>query len=168
MCLRYSSRLFILVYIKNERKQETQFGFRNGSGICNSGPYSALCKPRCVCVFLGLHETINRCQHGKMVELLKEIGLVGKDIRIITNFYWNQKAIVRIENRQTNFIDIKKVVRQDCLLSPFLFTLYLESIFKKAIENTNQGIGENINNIYYSDDTVLLTDSYKGTTLIII
>ena len=49
-----------------------------------------------------------------------------------------------------------------CALSPLLFNLYSESIFRDALEDQEVGIkvnGEWINNIRYADDTVLLADS---------
>lgn len=47
---------------------------------------------------------------------------------------------------------------------PLLYNLYSKSISNLALENTNRGIkvnGENINNIRYADNTVLLTDRIK-------
>jgi len=42
--------------------------------------------------FLDYTNAFDRCQHGKMIEMLTDIGLDGKDIRIIANLYWGQKA----------------------------------------------------------------------------
>lgn len=56
---------------------------------------------------------------------------------------------------RTDFIDMNKGVQQGCILSPLLLNRYFESIFGKALENTNQDIkvdGENINNIRYAEN----------------
>lgn len=36
-----------------------------------------------------------------MMEIWERIGLHDKDQRIITNFYWNQTAIIRVEGEHS-------------------------------------------------------------------
>jgi len=139
-----------------------------GSIVCSPGLGSAMQrrKLRRIMCFLDYTKAFDRFQHGKMMEMLTDIGLDGKDIRIIANLYWGQKATVRVENRQTEYINIKRGIRQNCILSPLLFNRYSDSFFKEALKNTNRGIRVNgeiiINNIRYADDTVLLSDSIEG------
>jgi hypothetical protein len=57
-------------------------------------------------------------------------------------------------------MDIKRGVRQGCVLSPTLFNIYTEMIFRE-IDNC-KGVtigGINITNLRYADDTVLLAES---------
>ena len=57
-------------------------------------------------------------------------------------------------------IEIKKGVRQGCVLSPSLFNLYTEFIFRETEDLPGVKIGGiNLNNIRYADDTVLLTEN---------
>ncbi|GFO12851.1 retrovirus-related pol polyprotein from type-1 retrotransposable element r2 [Plakobranchus ocellatus] len=67
---------------------------------------------------------------------------------------------MRIENKTSTFQDIKRGVRQGCVLSPDLFSLYSEIIMRN-LEN-HPGIkvgGQNINNLRYADDTVLIAEN---------
>ena len=60
----------------------------------------------------------------------------------------------------TSEIKIKKGVRQGCVLSPNLFNLYTEKIFRQVEDMKGVNIGGvNINNLRYTDDTVLLVES---------
>ena len=96
-----------------------------------------------------------------MIKCLEKIGIDGKDIRIITNLYWHQKAAIRIQNELSPFTEIKRGVRQGCVLSPYLFNIYTEFIFRES--NDLPGItihGQNINNLRYADDTALIADSH--------
>ena len=56
-----------------------------------------------------------------------------------------------------------KGVRQGCILSPCLFSVYAEYIMRNSrLEEAQAGIkiaGRNINNLRYADDTSLMAES---------
>lgn len=96
-----------------------------------------------------------------MMEVMQKIGLDAKDLKIIGKLYWNQSANVGLEGESTDYIDVCRGVRQGCILSPTIFNLYSEYIFREALENSEEGIllnGERISNIRYADDTVMCAD----------
>ena len=64
-----------------------------------------------------------------------------------------------MDNNLTPWIEreIKRGVRQGCVMSPDLFSIYGEIIWRSiiAMEGIKVG-GENINNISFADDTVIV------------
>ena len=59
----------------------------------------------------------------------------------------------------TSEFKIKKGERQGCVLSPNLFNLYTEKIFREVEDMNGVNIGGvNINNLRYADDIVLLAE----------
>ena len=62
-----------------------------------------------------------------------------------------------------DWFQIRKGVRQGCILSPCLFNLYAEYIKRKTgLDEAQAGIkiaGRNINNLRYGDDTTLTAES---------
>ena len=73
--------------------------------------------------------------------------------------YWEQTAAIRVEGEISAFQKIKRGVRQGCVLSPDLFSLYSEIIMRN-IEVIRVG-GHNINNLRYADYTVLISENEK-------
>ena len=65
-------------------------------------------------------------------------------------------------------LKIKRGVRQGCVLSPSLFNLYTEHIFRQIDELPGVKIGgRNINNLRYADDTVLLAETEEDLQKIV-
>ena len=79
------------------------------------------------------------------------------------NLYAGQEATVRTGHGTTDWFQIGKGVRQGCILSPCLFSLYAEYIMQNAqAGRSTAGIkiaGRNINNLRYEDGTILMAES---------
>ena len=77
-----------------------------------------------------------------------------------------QEATVRTGHGTTDWFQLGKGVRQGCILSPCLFTLYAEYIMRNVgLEETQAGIkisGRNINKLRYGDDTTVLAEMKKN------
>ena len=82
---------------------------------------------------------------------------------LLRNLYAGQEATVRSGHETTDWFQIGKGVRQDCVLSSCLFNLYAEYIMKHAGLEEAQGrikiAGRNISNLRYADDTILMAES---------
>ena len=84
---------------------------------------------------------------------------------LLRYLYAGQEATVRTGHGITDWLQIGKVVCQDCILSPCLFNLYAEYIIRNTgWDEAQAGIkiaGRNINNLRYADDTTLVAESEK-------
>ena len=88
------------------------------------------------------------------------INIDGKDIRVLTNLCWSQLATISIDGEPSDWTKIKRGVRQDCVLSPDLFSLYTEIIMRRATTETSFIVnGKSITNMRYAEDIVLFSDN---------
>lgn len=154
-----------------EQLDETQFGFRGGMGTREALFALTVLFQKCreynktvYACFIDFQKAFDRVQHMQLIEELGNINLDKKDITLIKNLYWNQTATVKINNTETNDIPIVRGVRQGCVLSPTLFNVYSQVIFRRALWERKEGVrigGEVVNTIRYADDTVILAESLE-------
>ena len=98
-----------------------------------------------------------------MWKIVQEMGIPDHLTHLLRNPYAGQEATVRTAHGMTNWFQIRKGVREGCVLSPCLFNLYAEYIMRNAgLDEAQVGIriaGRNINNLGYADDTTLMAES---------
>ena len=70
--------------------------------------------------------------HNKLWKILKEMGIPDHLTCLLRNLYAGQEATVRIGHGTTDRVQIRKRVRQGCILSPFLFNFCAEYIMRNA------------------------------------
>ena len=155
-----------------ERIGQSQFGFVSGLGTREALFSVQVLVQRCRDVnvdvhlcFIDFEKAFDKIKHQKLLDILLNTGMDDKDIRIIANLYWMQSARVRVDGELTDEVAILRGVRQGCVLSPLLFNIYSEEIFKQALEDQEEGIvlnGVSVNNIRYADDTLLIANTLKG------
>ena len=123
----------------DEEVGPTQFGFRPGSGtregvFCYNilaQKHLEVDKDMYTC-FIDYSKAFDRVHHSQLIQCLEKIGIDGKDIRVIANLYWHQKAAIRVQDQLSPLIPIQRGVRQGCVLSPYLFNIYTEFIFRES------------------------------------
>ena len=84
--------------------------------------------------FIDYEKAFDRVYHKQIMKCLDRIEMDDKDKRLISTIYWEQKAAVRLEQRLSEPFEIKRGVRQGCVLSPTLFNLYTEYSFRESDE----------------------------------
>ena len=104
--------------------------------------------------------------HNKLWKIVKEMGIPDHLTCLLRNLYAGQEATVRTGYGTTDWFQTGKRV-QGCILSPCFFSLYVEYIMRNAgLKEAQAGIkiaGRNINNLRYTDDTILMAESEELT-----
>ena len=99
-------------------------------------------------------------------KILKEMGIPDHLTCLPRNLYAGQEATVRTTHGTTDWFQIRKGVRQGCVLSPCLFNFYAEYIMQNArldeAQATIKTARRNINNLRYADDTTLMAKSKEA------
>ena len=62
--------------------------------------------------------------HNKLWKIMKEMGIPDHLTCLLRNLYAGQEATLRTGRGTTDWFQIRKVIRQGCMLSPCLFNLY--------------------------------------------
>ena len=113
--------------------------------------------------FIDYTEAFDCVDHNKQWKIIKEMGMPDHLTCLLRNLFAGQEATVSTKHGTTDWFQIGKGVCQGCILSPCLFNLYAEYIMQNAgLDEAQTGIKisrRNINNLRYTDDTTLMTES---------
>ena len=99
---------------------------------------------------------------NKLCKILKGMEIPHHLTCLLRNLQAGQEARVRTGHGTTDWFQIRKGVRQSCILSPCLFNLYSEYIMRNVLDEAQAEIkiaGRNINNLRYAADTTLMAKS---------
>ena len=114
--------------------------------------------------FIDYSKAFDSVIHHQLFNVLIEMGFPRHLVSLIAKLYDNQKATIRWNGDHCDFFNIDKGVRQGCILSPHLFSIYTEQLMREA-DLDNDGVkisGERLSNLRYADDTALLADNFEN------
>ena len=86
----------------------------------------------CFVKLLSHAKAFDSVDHNKLWKILKEVGIPDHLTGLLRNLDAGQEATVRTGHGTTDWLQIRKGVRQGCILSPCLFNLYAENIMRNA------------------------------------
>ena len=66
--------------------------------------------------------------------MLKIYGVDGKLLKGIKSFYTGSKACVRINGKRSEWFEVKGGLRQGCVMSTWLFNIYMDGVMKEVTE----------------------------------
>ena len=147
---------------------DVQAGFRKGRGtrdqianICGIAEKAREFQKTIYFSFIDYAKAFDCVNHNTLWKILQEMGISDHLTCILRNLYAGQEATVRTRHGTTDWFQIGKGERQDCILSLCLSNLYAEYIMKNArLDEAQAGIkitGRNNNNLKYAG--ALMTES---------
>ena len=160
----------------DEEIKQTQAGFRQNRGTRDQMFNLRMLIEKCREANINLHmcfvdysKAFDCVGHREMIETLKQMNCHYKITNLIINLYQEQLAAVRLESGLTDWFPVKRGVRQGCILSPPIFSMYTETIMHKVEEdgeltsfNAVKMHGKEVKELRYADDTVLFAQTPEG------
>ena len=98
--------------------------------------------------FIDYSKAFDSISHVQLFDIMLELGFPEHIVALLQSLYIDQTAVIRWNGSTTETFPIGKGVRQGCILSPHLFSLYTESVMREAeIQDLGYNIGgRNISN----------------------
>jgi len=115
--------------------------------------------------FIDYEKAFDRVMWRKLIEIVHNIGVHWRDGRLIATLYMSQTAAARLNYELTEPNEVRRGVRQGCLISTTLFNVYAEATMKEALDDLKEGICvgvELIQSVRYADDQAMTAYTEKG------
>ena len=115
-------------------------------------------------LLLDASKAFDRVDYIKLFEKLMRKGMCPLTVRLLLNMYIKQKLQVKWNNHKSSKFSVTNGVRQGGVLSPFLFSVYMDELL---VTLKNNGVGCHMGHHYvgafgYADDIILLCPSLQG------
>ena len=108
--------------------------------------------------FIDYSKKLYCISHVQLFDIMLELGFPEHIMALLQSLYIDQTAVIRWNGSTTETFPNGKGLRQGCILSPHLFSLYTEYVMREAaIQDLGCNIGgRHISNARYADDTALI------------
>ena len=119
--------------------------------------------------FLDASKAFDRVEHWSLFKKLIDRNVPLVVVRLLVHWYLQQTLCVKWGRNTSSFFTVTNGVRQGGILSPFLFTLYVDDTSHR-LNNSKVGCHINnvcINHLFYADDLCLMAPSPVGLQLLI-
>ena len=114
--------------------------------------------------FIDFSKAYDRIARGELWKSLETMGVSGKFLSFLQSLYAGTSCWVKVGDRQSEVLNVNVGLRQGCVLSPVLFSLYINSLVDQ-LKSASCGIecaGEIIPGLLFADDTALLAPDESG------
>ena len=155
---------------------ELQFGFKPGlsttfcTGVLKGVVSHYLQRGSSVfACFLDASKTFDLVRHSLLFKKLLSVGLPDLVVRLLSRWYSSQQLNVRWGKAYSNKFGVSNGVRQGGVLSPILFSIYLDTLI--SLKNTGVGCfggGQFAGALAYADDIVLMAPSLSALRLMLV
>ena len=108
--------------------------------------------------FLDFSKAYDKVDRKKLWTRLHDMGINGSFLKFLKALYKGSSCRVRVEDRLSEAFTINTGLRQGCVLSPTLFSLYINSVVT-TLKGKGYGLqcgSDTIPGLLFADDTALL------------
>ena len=163
--------VILLLHGDKIQASDLQFGFsiNNSTTMCTwiateVISYYARNNKSVYCCLLDLKKAFDCVEFGKLFEKMKNDKFPQKFLRILIFIYIKQSCRVKWNSKFSEAFKVKNGVRQGAVLSPSLFSLYIDALL---IQLEKSGFGCHVNNYFYgcsayADDIIHLSPTRNG------
>ena len=120
--------------------------------------------------FMDPQQAYDRINREALWKVLMLYGVSGRLLNGIKSMYVDSEACVRINRVESEWFKIESGVRQGCVMSPWLFNLYMDGVMKELMAGA---MGEGVRMVengrewrlpclLYADDLVLCGESEES------
>ena len=153
----------------NQLLVDEQNGFRSGRS-CQDHIYTltSIIRNRKVngldtfCAFVDFQKAFDWVNRDLLLyKLSQSFGIHGRLFSVLSTIYSSSNAQIRVNGLLTESFGVASGVRQGDILSPILFSMYLNDL-ASGIKDLNIGIdinGTNVSILLYADDIVLIAEN---------
>ncbi|KMQ86480.1 hypothetical protein RF55_14524 [Lasius niger] len=122
-------------------------------------------KDKIYAVFVDLKAAFDNVDREILWSIMEEKGVDGSLIKRIKKIYEETEVVIRTKDGLSQSFITKKGVRQGCVLSPALFSLYIADIDKELEKRNIGGIALGKSRIWtlaYADDMVIVAKNKEA------
>ena len=111
--------------------------------------------------FLNIKKAYDRINREMLCRVLEKVGLSEKTVNIVRSMYVDTKARYGLRNIETDWVKSERGIRQGCILSPILFSMYTRTLAVRLRRvNAEVRVGrDKVWMLLYADDVVVMSDS---------
>ena len=125
--------------------------------------------------FMDLQQAFDRVDRNALWQVLMIYGVGGKLLNAIKSMYVDSEACVRINGMEGEWFKVNSGVRQGCVMSPWLFNLYMDGVIKELLMGMEmEGVKMKMNGaewkvpcLLYADDLVLCGESEESLSRLV-
>ena len=129
---------FHLLKLDLEKAEEPEIKLPTPAGSSNKQESS---RKKIYFCFIDYAKAFDCVDYNKLWKILKEMGISDHMPCLLRNLYAGQEATVQTVHGTKDWFQIRKGVRQGCILSPCLFNVYAEYIMRNSgLDEVQAGI----------------------------
>ena len=158
--------------VDNDTITDAQFGFKANHSTVDAVfilkyliDKHLQAKKKLYCAFIDLKKAFDSISRSSLWYKLINSGIDGKLLKLIRSMYQKVKLRVKGLNSLTNLLDCDVGLLQGEIMSPILFSIFLNDLEMQLSDNDNDGITIDQRSLYlllFADDAAIFSETREG------